>query len=93
MKPKRALLAALVRSLMMMSFHQQANCATTSDSDETAPSPQASAQVEALLLEGQTNYTHGRYREAIHAFEQAKEFGTSSSYQKALLALGLAEAR
>jgi tetratricopeptide (TPR) repeat protein len=49
------------------------------------------SQIGGLILEGQTNYTHGRYKEAVQLFEQARDLGTESPYQKAQLSLGLAD--
>ena len=51
-----------------------------------------SIEVERLILEGQNYYQKGHYKEALHSFEQAKSMGTSSDYQEAVLALGLADA-
>src|SRR5438874_188272 len=91
MKLKIAL-AIQILLCLGIALHQPVASADTSDDDEeTTQTPQTKAQVEALMLEGQTNYNHGRYRDALQAFEQAKTLGTTSSYQKATLALGLAE--
>jgi tetratricopeptide (TPR) repeat protein len=49
-------------------------------------------QMQTLIATAQTNYQHGRYKEAVQLFEQAQQLGASSSYQKALISLGLAEA-
>ncbi|MBU6453128.1 MAG: tetratricopeptide repeat protein, partial [Cyanobacteria bacterium REEB67] len=49
-------------------------------------------QMETLILNAQTNYQHGRYKEAVQLFEEAQKLGATSSYQKALISLGLAEA-
>jgi len=49
------------------------------------------SDVDSLLIEGQSNYNHGRYKEALELFEQAKGLGTTSDYQSAELQLGLAE--
>lgn len=48
-------------------------------------------EVERLIVEGQNYYQKGHYKEAVQSFEKAKSMGTSSDYQKTLLALGLAE--
>jgi len=68
-----------------------ANYAATSPGEQPAQTADKALQVTTLIQEGQANYSHGRYKEAVHAFEQARDLGTSSSYQKALLSLGLAE--
>jgi tetratricopeptide (TPR) repeat protein len=48
-------------------------------------------QLDSLIATAQTNYQHGRYKDAIVAFEQAQKFPEMTSYQEALIALGLAE--
>jgi tetratricopeptide (TPR) repeat protein len=48
-------------------------------------------ELDRIILEASTNYEHGRYKEAIPLFEQARQAGTTSDYQKAQVNLGLAE--
>lgn len=49
-------------------------------------------RLDSLIINAQNNYQHGRYKEAIKLFEQAQQTGATSSYQQALISLGLAEA-
>ncbi|RTL35994.1 MAG: tetratricopeptide repeat protein [Candidatus Melainabacteria bacterium] len=50
-------------------------------------------QLDSLIVSAQTNYQHGRYKDAIQLFEQAQKFpGEKTSYQEAQISLGLAEA-
>lgn len=49
-------------------------------------------KLDTLILDAQSNYQHGRYKEAVRLFEQAQQMGPETSYQKALISLGLAEA-
>src|ERR1700676_5130792 len=91
MKPRAFLTAPIVVTLLLgLSF--QGTVAAESEEDKPPQSSLSAIEVERLIMEGQTNYNQGRYREAVHSFEQAKNMGTSSDYQKAQLSLGLAEA-
>jgi tetratricopeptide (TPR) repeat protein len=90
MKSRTIFIAPMLLSLFL-GLSQQANFAASPE-DKTAQSAEDALKVQSLIIEGQSNYTHGRYRDAVRAFEQAKALGTSSDYQKANLALGLAEA-
>ena len=49
------------------------------------------SSLDTLLIEAQSNYTHGRYKEALELFEQANGQETTSDYQHTELQLGLAE--
>jgi tetratricopeptide (TPR) repeat protein len=51
----------------------------------------AFSDLDSLIVEGQTNYTHGRYKEAAEIFEQAQAFRNATPYQRSELQLGLAE--
>lgn len=57
-----------------------------------APSAANPLQLETLIASAQTNYQHGRYKEAVRLFEQAQQLGAKTHYQQALISLGLAEA-
>lgn len=48
-------------------------------------------ELDRIILEASTNYEHGRYKEAIPLFEQARLAGPTTDYQKAQVNLGLAE--
>jgi tetratricopeptide (TPR) repeat protein len=47
--------------------------------------------VDNLLIEAQSNYNHGRYKEAVELFEKVQAEESLSTYQKSELQLGLAE--
>lgn len=85
MKSRSALVIPLLLSLGM-SFHQPSS-AEDASGEELVPG----LKLDSAMAEGLANYNHGRYKEALRAFEQAKAMGTTSTYQKASLALGLAE--
>jgi len=101
MRSKRLLAAVLGVSFALM---PELSYAAVSQSDqpsatERAASPTVSSassaqplQMETLIASAQTNYQHGRYKEAVQLFEQAQQLGATTSYQKALISLGLAEA-
>ncbi len=98
MRSNRLLAAVLVLSFALM---REPSYAAVSQSDqpaaaESSAAPTASSaqplQLETLIAAAQTNYQHGRYKEAVQLFEQAQQLGAKTSYQKAQISLGLAEA-
>ena len=98
MRSNRLLAAVLGLSFALM---REPSYAAVSQSDqpsaaESSAAPSASSaqplQMETLIAAAQTNYQHGRYKEAVQLFEQAQQLGAKTSYQKAQISLGLAEA-
>ncbi len=90
----RSIAALPVLLSLAFSLSPQALFAAADD-DDRASKVQAvadSLKLDMLMVEGLNNYKHGRYRDAIKSFEQAKALGTTSDYQKASLDNGLAEA-
>jgi len=79
----------LVMSVFVV-LSQLSLCTVAATAKSSAPAAPFS-DVDSLIIEGQTNYTHGRYKEAAEIFEQAKALGTITPYQKSELQLGLAE--
>lgn len=86
---------------LSFAFTAKPSCAADSSSAQPAAaeiSPTSTAaidapfQLDSLIVNAQNNYQHGRYKEAIQLFEQAQKLGDKSSYQEALISLGLAEA-
>jgi len=65
--------------------------ATTENPFATPNSIDKPFQLDSTIAAAQANYQHGRYKDAIQLFEQAQKFPGKSSYQDALIALGLAE--
>jgi tetratricopeptide (TPR) repeat protein len=61
------------------------------DSESRVIAVSDSLKLDMILVEGANNYKHGRYRDAIKSFEQAKAMGTTSDYQKTTLDNSLAE--
>ena len=66
--------------------------AETGAQSEPAAANSLTSQMDIVILNAQTNYQHGRYKESVQLFEQAQKIGATSNYQKALISLGLAEA-
>jgi tetratricopeptide (TPR) repeat protein len=93
MKSKRLLTAligvsfALLPSICLAADSPDKKSASAKSLDATLDA----MQLETLIAEGQTNYQHGRYKDAIQSFEKAQQIGAETSYQKALISLGLAE--
>jgi tetratricopeptide (TPR) repeat protein len=98
MRSKRILSAVFGLSFALM---PEPSYAAISRSDQPSAADPAAAtaassapllQMETLIASAQANYQHGRYKEAVQLFEQAQQLGAKTSYQKALISLGLAEA-
>ena len=90
MNSKNLVAISLFMSIQMLaplSLNQQAFAATQSNSESSTKI----TDLDRVLIEAQTNYEHGRYKEAIPLYEQAQKTGPESDYQKAQINLGLAE--
>lgn len=97
MRPKCLLVALFVISFFITTFTGRAFAAPETAEERAAANARVTAALEGmkldtLIAEGQSNYQHGRYKEAVRCFEQAQQIGAETSYQKALISLGLAEA-
>jgi len=70
---------------------QTANTPVTIIDSHGQPQSAGFTELDRIIIEATTNYEHGRYKEAIPLFEQARQAGPTSDYQKAQVNLGLAE--
>jgi tetratricopeptide (TPR) repeat protein len=70
---------------------QTANTPVTVLDSKGEPKSAGFTELDRIIVEATTNYEHGRYKEAIPLFEQARQAGPTSDYQKAQVNLGLAE--
>ncbi|MDZ4838286.1 MAG: tetratricopeptide repeat protein [Candidatus Melainabacteria bacterium] len=93
MRSKRLLSALLAVSFLALTAGASPAAEMTREQTAAAASKvTGEIQLESLILEGQAQYQHGHYKEAIRLFEQAQQLGAETSYQKALISLGLADA-
>ncbi len=63
--------------------------ASAAASSKPAAPPSEAAM---LMAQAQTNFSHGRYQEAVQLYEQARKLSELTPYQKAQVTLGLADA-
>lgn len=92
MKSRNVLALPVLVAIGMGLGFPPVHAASATDGASKVEAVADSLKLDMLMVEGLNNYKHGRYRDAITSYEKASAMGTTSDYQKASLALGLAEA-